>query len=181
MNQTMEGIIRIFCAYGMEYKDNEVYTHDLVTLLPDIKLAYSTRQNSSTEKTPSLIEKVLSPLFPVDHLKNNLLEFKHTEKDFYFMWKKACDTAERCISEAKEYNHQRYDKTHKEPDLREWDQVLVSICQPVTQNQSTSMTAKYHKTNGIVKIPLRNGAEPNQLKRYQKKEETHPFPNIQLP
>ncbi|MBW0477843.1 hypothetical protein O181_017558 [Austropuccinia psidii MF-1] len=34
MIQTMEEIIRRFCAYGMEYKDHEGYTHEWVTLLP---------------------------------------------------------------------------------------------------------------------------------------------------
>ncbi|MBW0568196.1 hypothetical protein O181_107911 [Austropuccinia psidii MF-1] len=28
MIQTMEDILRRFCAYGMEYKDHEGYTHD---------------------------------------------------------------------------------------------------------------------------------------------------------
>ncbi|MBW0525415.1 hypothetical protein O181_065130 [Austropuccinia psidii MF-1] len=37
--QTMEDIIRVFCAYSMEYKDHAWYTHDLVTFLPAIKLA----------------------------------------------------------------------------------------------------------------------------------------------
>ncbi|MBW0564042.1 hypothetical protein O181_103757 [Austropuccinia psidii MF-1] len=39
------------------------------------------------------------------------------------MWKKACDTAARCIAEAKEYHKQRWDKTHMEPDFKEGDQV----------------------------------------------------------
>ncbi|MBW0478058.1 hypothetical protein O181_017773 [Austropuccinia psidii MF-1] len=30
------------------------------------------------------------------------------------MWKKACDTVSKCIPEAKEYNKQRWDKTHME-------------------------------------------------------------------
>ncbi|MBW0592991.1 hypothetical protein O181_132706, partial [Austropuccinia psidii MF-1] len=42
------------------------------------------------------------------------------------MWKRACYTADRCIAEAKEYNKQRWDKTHMEPDFKEGDQVLVS-------------------------------------------------------
>ncbi|MBW0518276.1 hypothetical protein O181_057991 [Austropuccinia psidii MF-1] len=37
-----------------------------------------------------------------------------------------CEMAAKCISQGKKYNKQRYDKTHKEPDLREGDQVLVS-------------------------------------------------------
>ncbi|MBW0527127.1 hypothetical protein O181_066842 [Austropuccinia psidii MF-1] len=42
------------------------------------------------------------------------------------MWKKACDTTAKCIAEVKEYNKQRWYKTHMEPDFKECDQVLVS-------------------------------------------------------
>ncbi|MBW0481079.1 hypothetical protein O181_020794 [Austropuccinia psidii MF-1] len=52
MMQTMEDILRRFCAYGMEYKDHEGYTHDWVTLLPEVQLAYNTSQNSTTGKSP---------------------------------------------------------------------------------------------------------------------------------
>ncbi|MBW0580793.1 hypothetical protein O181_120508 [Austropuccinia psidii MF-1] len=37
MIQTMEDILRRFCAYGMEYKDHEGYTHDWVTLLAAVQ------------------------------------------------------------------------------------------------------------------------------------------------
>ncbi|MBW0576029.1 hypothetical protein O181_115744 [Austropuccinia psidii MF-1] len=50
MIQKMEEIIRRFCAYGMEYKDHEGYTHDWVTLLTAIQLAYNTSQNCTTAK-----------------------------------------------------------------------------------------------------------------------------------
>ncbi|MBW0544416.1 hypothetical protein O181_084131 [Austropuccinia psidii MF-1] len=55
MIQTMEDILRRFCAYGMEYKDREGYTYDLVTLLPAAQLAYNTSQHSTTGKTPALV------------------------------------------------------------------------------------------------------------------------------
>ncbi|MBW0502330.1 hypothetical protein O181_042045 [Austropuccinia psidii MF-1] len=42
------------------------------------------------------------------------------------MWKRACDKAAKCIAEAKEYNKQRYHKTHMEPEFKEGYQVLVS-------------------------------------------------------
>ncbi|MBW0475623.1 hypothetical protein O181_015338 [Austropuccinia psidii MF-1] len=42
------------------------------------------------------------------------------------MWKKACDTAAKCRAEAKEYNKQRWDKSHMEPAFKEGDQFLVS-------------------------------------------------------
>ncbi|MBW0573395.1 hypothetical protein O181_113110 [Austropuccinia psidii MF-1] len=122
----MEDILRRFCAYGMEYKDNEVYTHDWVSLLPDVQLAYNTSQHSTTGKAPAVVAKGWNPLLPVDHLKKNLLIIHPTAKDFHDMWNRACDTAAKCIAEAKEYNKQRWDKTRMEPDFKEGDQVLVS-------------------------------------------------------
>ncbi|MBW0527863.1 hypothetical protein O181_067578 [Austropuccinia psidii MF-1] len=41
------------------------------------------------------------------------------------MWKKKCDTAARCMAEAKEYKKKRYEKTHKQPDFKEGYPVLV--------------------------------------------------------
>ncbi|MBW0475688.1 hypothetical protein O181_015403 [Austropuccinia psidii MF-1] len=84
----MEGSIRKFCAYGMEYKDHVGYTHDWVTLLPAVQLAYNTSQHSTTGKSPSLDEKGWNPLLPMDHLKKTLLTMHPTAKDFHDMWKK---------------------------------------------------------------------------------------------
>ncbi|MBW0489084.1 hypothetical protein O181_028799 [Austropuccinia psidii MF-1] len=102
MLQTMDDIIRRFCAFGMEYKDHEGYTHYWVTLLPAVQLAYNTSQHSVTGKSPSLVEKRWNPLLPVDHLRNNLLPMHPTAKDFHDIWKRECDTAAKCIAEAKE-------------------------------------------------------------------------------
>ncbi|MBW0468015.1 hypothetical protein O181_007730 [Austropuccinia psidii MF-1] len=125
MIHTIENIIRRFCAYGMEYKDHEGYTHDWVTLPPAVPLAYKTSQHSTTGKSPSLVEKGWNPLLPVDHLKKNLLTIHPTTKDFHDMWKRAFDTASKCIAEAKEYNEQRWERSHMEPDFKEGDQVLL--------------------------------------------------------
>ncbi|MBW0512544.1 hypothetical protein O181_052259 [Austropuccinia psidii MF-1] len=126
MIQTMEEILRRFCAYGMEYKDHEGYTHDWFTLLPAVQLAYNTIQHSATGKTPALVEKGWNPLLPVDHLKKNLLTIHPTAKYFHEIWKGACDTAAKCIAELKEYNKEMWDKSHMEPDFKERDQVLMS-------------------------------------------------------
>ncbi|MBW0475973.1 hypothetical protein O181_015688 [Austropuccinia psidii MF-1] len=99
--QTMGDIIRGFCAYGMEYKDHEGYTHECVTLLPAVQLAYNTSQLSTTGESPSLVQKGWNPLLPVDHLNKNLLTIHQTAKYFHYMWKRTCDTADKCIAEAK--------------------------------------------------------------------------------
>ncbi|MBW0576909.1 hypothetical protein O181_116624 [Austropuccinia psidii MF-1] len=78
----MEDILRTFCAYGMQYKDYEGYTHDWVTLLAAVQLAYDTSQHSTTGKTPAVVEKGWNPLLPVDYLKKSLLTIQPTDKDF---------------------------------------------------------------------------------------------------
>ncbi|MBW0496132.1 hypothetical protein O181_035847 [Austropuccinia psidii MF-1] len=92
MIQTMEDILGGLCASGMEYKEHEGYTHDWVTFLPAVQLAYNTSQHSTTGKTPALVEKRWNPILPVYHLKKNLLNIHPTAKDFHEMWKRACDT-----------------------------------------------------------------------------------------
>ncbi|MBW0484549.1 hypothetical protein O181_024264 [Austropuccinia psidii MF-1] len=83
MIQTMEDILRRFCAYGMEYKDHEGYTHEWVTLLPAAQLTYNTSQHSTTGNTPSLVEKGWNSILPVDHLKKYILTIHPTAKDFH--------------------------------------------------------------------------------------------------
>ncbi|MBW0475423.1 hypothetical protein O181_015138 [Austropuccinia psidii MF-1] len=122
----MEDILRRFCAYDMEYKDHEGYTLDWVTLLPAFSLEYNTGQHSTIGETPALVQKGWNPLLHVDHLKKNHLTIHPTAKSFHEMWKRACDTAAKCIAGAKEYNKKRWDKSHMEPDFKEGDQVLVS-------------------------------------------------------
>ncbi|MBW0462613.1 hypothetical protein O181_002328 [Austropuccinia psidii MF-1] len=122
----MEEIVIGFCAYLMEYKDHEGYAHDWVKLLPAVQLAYNGSQYSATEKSPALVEKGCNPLLPVDHLKKSLLTTHPTAKNFHDMQKRACDTAAKCLADAKDYSKQRYGKIHMEPDFKEGDQVLVS-------------------------------------------------------
>ncbi|MBW0463644.1 hypothetical protein O181_003359 [Austropuccinia psidii MF-1] len=126
MIQTLDEIIIIFCAYGMEYKYHAGYTHDWVTLPPAVKLVYNTSVHSVTGKTPDILDEGWNTLLPVDYLKKNLLSVHHKSKEFQKMWKTACENAEKCIVEDKLYNKQRYEKSHKEPEFKEEDQVLIS-------------------------------------------------------
>ncbi|MBW0565327.1 hypothetical protein O181_105042 [Austropuccinia psidii MF-1] len=42
MIQKLEDMIRRFCAYGLELKDSDGFTHDWCTLIPALELAYRT-------------------------------------------------------------------------------------------------------------------------------------------
>ncbi|MBW0566020.1 hypothetical protein O181_105735 [Austropuccinia psidii MF-1] len=57
MIQTLEDMIRRFCAYELEFKASNGFTHDWCTLIPALELAYKTSVHSSTCKTPAMLEK----------------------------------------------------------------------------------------------------------------------------
>ncbi|MBW0572100.1 hypothetical protein O181_111815 [Austropuccinia psidii MF-1] len=42
MIQALEDMIRRFCAYGLEVKDSDGFTHDWCTLIPALELTYKT-------------------------------------------------------------------------------------------------------------------------------------------
>ncbi|MBW0473478.1 hypothetical protein O181_013193 [Austropuccinia psidii MF-1] len=55
MIQTLEDIIRRFCAYGLGLKDSDGFTHDWCTLIPDLelkrqKLKQATRRKSLSQR-----------------------------------------------------------------------------------------------------------------------------------
>ncbi|MBW0508887.1 hypothetical protein O181_048602 [Austropuccinia psidii MF-1] len=55
--QNLEDMIRRFCAYGLEFKDSDVFNHDWCTLIPALEMAYKTSVHSSTGQTPSMLER----------------------------------------------------------------------------------------------------------------------------
>ncbi|MBW0492534.1 hypothetical protein O181_032249 [Austropuccinia psidii MF-1] len=169
MIQTMEDILRWFYAYGMKYKEDEEYTHDWVTLLPAVQLAYNTSKNSTTGKTPAVVEKGLHPLLPVDHLEKNLLTIHSTAKDFHDIWKRVCDTAAKCIAEAKEYNNKRWEKTHMEPDFKEGDQVLVSTLNFNNLKRPKRMRDSFLGPFTIIKLTGKNAVEVKLTKEFSRK------------
>ncbi|MBW0593432.1 hypothetical protein O181_133147 [Austropuccinia psidii MF-1] len=125
-------------AYGMEYKDHEGYTHDWVTLLPEVQLAYN------------------------------------TTKDFHEMWKRACDRASKCIAEAKEYNKQRWDKTHMEPDFKEGDQVLVSKLNFNNLKGPKKMRDSFVGPFNIIKLIGKNAVEAKLTEDFSRKNPVFP-------
>ncbi|MBW0577395.1 hypothetical protein O181_117110 [Austropuccinia psidii MF-1] len=56
MIQTKEDMVRKVCAYGLEFKDCDGFTHDWCTLLPALELAYKTYIHISTNQTPATLE-----------------------------------------------------------------------------------------------------------------------------
>ncbi|MBW0495811.1 hypothetical protein O181_035526 [Austropuccinia psidii MF-1] len=74
MIQTMEDLIRGFCAHGMEYKDHGGYTHDWVTPLPAVQLAENAVEVKLTEefsrKHPVFPLHLGKPYFQTEEVKS---------------------------------------------------------------------------------------------------------------
>ncbi|MBW0519230.1 hypothetical protein O181_058945, partial [Austropuccinia psidii MF-1] len=87
--QTLEDIVRRFCAYGLELKDCDGVIHSWSTLLPVIKLAYKTSIDASTNQTPAILEKGWNPKSPQDFLRKDLVELHPTAASIEGMLDKA--------------------------------------------------------------------------------------------
>ncbi|MBW0547866.1 hypothetical protein O181_087581 [Austropuccinia psidii MF-1] len=57
MIQTLEEMVRRVCAYGLDFKDCDGFTHDWCTLLPELELAYKASIHASTNQSPAILEK----------------------------------------------------------------------------------------------------------------------------
>ncbi|MBW0518480.1 hypothetical protein O181_058195 [Austropuccinia psidii MF-1] len=124
--QTLEDMIRIFSAYGLNFKYSDGFTHDWCTLIPALELAYKTSIHSSTRKTPKMLEKGWNSRIPYDTLKKDFVDIHPTERSFKIILDKARHHANRCMQDSFKYAKERWDKSHKPLDFKEGDLVLVS-------------------------------------------------------
>ncbi|MBW0482170.1 hypothetical protein O181_021885 [Austropuccinia psidii MF-1] len=90
------------------------------------------------------------------------------------MWKRACDTAARCIAEAKEYSKQRWDKTHMEPDFKEGDQVLVSTLNFNNLKGPKKMRDSFVGPFTIIKLIGKNAVEVKLTEEFSRKHPVFP-------
>ncbi|MBW0538347.1 hypothetical protein O181_078062 [Austropuccinia psidii MF-1] len=82
MIQTLEEMIKRFCAYGLEFKDSNDFTHYWCTLIPELELAYKTSIHNSTGKPPAMLEKGWNPKLPVDTLKKDFVDIHPAASSF---------------------------------------------------------------------------------------------------
>ncbi|MBW0551739.1 hypothetical protein O181_091454 [Austropuccinia psidii MF-1] len=126
MIQTLKDMIGRFCAYGLEFKYSDVFTHVWCTLIPALELEYKTSNHSSTSKTPAVLEKGWNPRLPYDTLKKDLVDIHPTASSFKLMLDKARHHANRCMQDYFKYAKERWDLIDKPPDFKIGDLVLVS-------------------------------------------------------
>ncbi|MBW0564827.1 hypothetical protein O181_104542 [Austropuccinia psidii MF-1] len=96
------------------------------------------------------------------------------------MWKKACDTAARCIAEAKEYKKKRWDKTHMEHDFKEGDQVLVSTLNFNTLKGPKKMRDSFVGPFTIIQLIGENSVEVKLTEEFFRKHPVFPARLVKL-
>ncbi|KAI7959261.1 hypothetical protein MJO28_003052 [Puccinia striiformis f. sp. tritici] len=126
MIQTLEDMLRRFCTFGLEFKNQDGYTHDWVSLLPALEIAYNSSKHSSSQEAPYVLERGWIPRMPRNTLNDHLPHVHPTASDFKKMLDLTNQHAEKCVQESVEYNKTRWDKTHREPEFKIGDKVLLS-------------------------------------------------------
>ncbi|MBW0538170.1 hypothetical protein O181_077885 [Austropuccinia psidii MF-1] len=107
MIKTLEDTIIIFCAYALEFKTSDGFTHDWCTLIPALELAYKISIHSLTSKTPEMLQEFWNTRLPYDTLKKDLVYIHPTESSFKVMLDKARQHESRCMQDSFKYLRER--------------------------------------------------------------------------
>ncbi|MBW0591941.1 hypothetical protein O181_131656 [Austropuccinia psidii MF-1] len=132
MIQTLEDMVRRFCAYGLESKYCDGFTNYWCTLLPALELAYKTSIHASTNQTPAILEKGWNPKLTQDSLRKDSIEIHPTAASFKGMLEKARKHEVMCMEDSFAYVKNKWDKSHATPDFKVGDLVLVSTTTSIT-------------------------------------------------
>ncbi|MBW0554855.1 hypothetical protein O181_094570 [Austropuccinia psidii MF-1] len=126
MIQAFEDQGRRFCAYGLEFKHCDWFTHDWCNLLPQLKLEYKKCIHASTNKTLAILEKGWNLKLPQDSLRKDLVEIHPTASNLKLILEKAVKHEVRCMEESFAYAKDKWDKSHATTHFKVGDSVLVS-------------------------------------------------------
>ncbi|MBW0529602.1 hypothetical protein O181_069317 [Austropuccinia psidii MF-1] len=113
MIQTLEDMIRRLCAYGLEFKDSDGFTHDWCTLIPALEVKYQTSDHSSTGHTPAMLEKGWNPRLAAATLRKDLIEIHPTDSSLKIMIDKVKHHAKQSMNAAFDYAKQKWHQVTK--------------------------------------------------------------------
>ncbi|MBW0524691.1 hypothetical protein O181_064406 [Austropuccinia psidii MF-1] len=167
-------MIRRFCAYDLEFKDSDGFTHDWCILIPALELAYKTSIHASTGKTPAMLEKGWNPKLPVDTLKKYLVDIHPTASRFELLLDKVRNYENKSMNDAFGYAKQKWDKSHKTPEFKVGDLILVST---LSFNNIKGTKKMKDSFAGTFIIKTLHGTNAVQVERSGELENKHPaFP-----
>ncbi|MBW0485493.1 hypothetical protein O181_025208 [Austropuccinia psidii MF-1] len=177
MIQTLEDMIRRFCAYGLEFKDSDGFIHDWCTLIPGLELEYKTSVHSSTSQTPAILEKGWNPRLPADTLRKDFIDINPTSSSFKIMLDKVRHHAKQSMDNSFDYAKQKWDKSHKVSDFKVGNLVLVSTLN--FNNIKVPKKLKDSYVGPFVTVAL-HGTNAVQLELSGELENKHPTFSVSL-
>ncbi|MBW0564809.1 hypothetical protein O181_104524 [Austropuccinia psidii MF-1] len=125
MIQTLEDMMRKFCAYLLQLKDSDGLTHDWCTLITALELKYKTSAHSSTGKIPAMLKNVSNPRLQAYTLRNNLISIHPTASSLNII----LDNVKHCEKERMNntfyHAKQKWENSHKVPQFKLGYLVLV--------------------------------------------------------
>ncbi|MBW0497306.1 hypothetical protein O181_037021 [Austropuccinia psidii MF-1] len=125
MIKTLEDMVRTLCAYGLEFKDCDCFSHDWCTPSPEPELTYKTSIHPGTKQTPAILEKGWNLKLPQYLLRKDLVEIHPASCSFKGILEKVIKHKVRCMEHSFEYAKNKWDKSCSTPDVKVGDLVLV--------------------------------------------------------
>ncbi|MBW0564362.1 hypothetical protein O181_104077 [Austropuccinia psidii MF-1] len=174
MIQTLEDMVRRLCAYGLEFKHCDGFTHDWCTLFPALELAYKTSIHASTNQTPSILEKGWNPKLTQDSLRKDLIEIHPTAASFKGMLEKARKHAVMCMEDSCAYAKDKWDKSHATPDFKVGDLVLAPTTKLNNIKVCKKLKASFAGTFVIKALHGENSVEVELSEELSNKHPTFP-------
>ncbi|MBW0529201.1 hypothetical protein O181_068916 [Austropuccinia psidii MF-1] len=107
MIQNLKDMIRRFCAYGLELKDSDGFTHDWCTPIPALELAYKTSVHYSTGQTPAMLEKGWNTRLQADTMRKDLMDIHPTASIFKILLDNVKKHAKQSMNDAFDYVKQK--------------------------------------------------------------------------
>ncbi|MBW0464892.1 hypothetical protein O181_004607 [Austropuccinia psidii MF-1] len=123
MIQMLDDMIRILYASQLKIMYSYGFTHDWCTLIPAFELVYKTSIHALTGKTPSMLEKGWNPKLM---LKIDLVDINPTSSSLKLLLDTVSHPVNQRMTYSFEYSKQKWDKSHKTPEFKLGDLILVS-------------------------------------------------------
>ncbi|MBW0508053.1 hypothetical protein O181_047768 [Austropuccinia psidii MF-1] len=175
--QTVKDMIRRFCAYWLELKDSDGFTHYWSAPIPALELAYKTSVHLSAGQTLAMLEKGWNPRLPADTLRKDLIDIHSTASRFKIMLYKVKHYAKHSMNDTFDYEKQKWEKSHKLPDFKVGDLVLVSTLN--FNNIKGPKKLKYSYVGPFVILAL-HGTNAAQVELSGELENKHPTFRVSL-
>ncbi|MBW0499454.1 hypothetical protein O181_039169 [Austropuccinia psidii MF-1] len=107
MIQNLKDMVRRVCAYVLNLKDCDGFTHYWCTLISALELEYKTSIHAITNQTPAMQEKGWNPQLPQYSLRKYFIGINPTGSSLKGMLEKPRKHAERCMEDSFSYAREK--------------------------------------------------------------------------